>query len=138
MSTVSKWVFTVWKVSKHGVISGPYFPVFSPNTGKYVPEITLHLGTFHSVTVLWYAFFCLMITKLRQLNGCNCFRHRENMLNRLNSLYSTYSYGKLANVLRMNQVDTWFSRVFPILVLHTAPRVNQHVESTKIKPLNYS
>ena len=27
---------TVWK----GVISGPYFPVFSPNTGKYEPEIT--------------------------------------------------------------------------------------------------
>ena len=64
-------------------------------------------------------FFCLMITKLRQLNGWNCSRHRENMLNRLNSLYSTYSYGK---VLRMNQVDTWFSRVFPILNMHTAPR----------------
>ena len=25
---------TLWKVSKQGVISGPYFPVFSPNTGK--------------------------------------------------------------------------------------------------------
>ena len=27
--------FTVWKVSKYGVISGPYFSVFSPDTGKY-------------------------------------------------------------------------------------------------------
>ena len=34
------------KVSKYGVISGPYFPVFSPNTGKYGPEITLYLDTF--------------------------------------------------------------------------------------------
>ena len=39
--------YTTWEVSKYGVISGPYFPVFSPNTGKYGPEITLHLDTFH-------------------------------------------------------------------------------------------
>ena len=48
---------TAWKVSKYGVVSGPYFPafglnterysvfspylsVFSPNEGKYGPEIT--------------------------------------------------------------------------------------------------
>ena len=24
-----KWSITVWKVSKYGVFSGPYFPVFS-------------------------------------------------------------------------------------------------------------
>ena len=35
-------------MSKYGVISGPYFPVFSPNTGKYGPEKTLCLGTFHA------------------------------------------------------------------------------------------
>ena len=34
---------------KHRVISGPYFPVFSPNTGKYGPEIPPHLDTFHSL-----------------------------------------------------------------------------------------
>ena len=39
----------VWKVSKCGVISGPYFPVFSPNTGKYGPEKSPYLVTFHSV-----------------------------------------------------------------------------------------
>ena len=33
-------ISTGWKVSKYGVISGPYSPVFSPNTGKYGPEIT--------------------------------------------------------------------------------------------------
>ena len=57
---------TVWKVSKYWVISGPYFyafgqnmgryfvslrylSVFSPNAGKYRPEITLYLDTFHAV-----------------------------------------------------------------------------------------
>ena len=40
---------TAWKVSKYGVISGLYFPVFSPNTGKYGPEITPYLDTFHAV-----------------------------------------------------------------------------------------
>ena len=43
---------TAWKVSKYGVISGPYFPVFNPNTGKYGPEITPYLGTFHAVRVI--------------------------------------------------------------------------------------
>ena len=41
--------FTAWKVSKYGVIFGPYFPVFSPNTGKYRPEITLYSETFYTV-----------------------------------------------------------------------------------------
>ena len=33
---------TEWKVSKYGVISGP-------STGKYGPETTLYLDTFHAV-----------------------------------------------------------------------------------------
>ena len=37
------------EVSKYGVISGPYFPVSGLNTGKYVPEITPYLDTFHVV-----------------------------------------------------------------------------------------
>ena len=36
-------------MSKYGVISGPYFPVFGLNTGRYGPEITLYLDTFHPV-----------------------------------------------------------------------------------------
>ena len=40
---------TAWKVPKYRVISGQYFPVFSPNTGKYGPEITPYLDTFHAV-----------------------------------------------------------------------------------------
>ena len=41
--------FTV-QVSKYGVFSGPYFAVFSPNTGECLPEITPHLDTFHAAT----------------------------------------------------------------------------------------
>ena len=36
-------------MSKYRVISGPHFPEFSPNKGKYGPEITLYLDTFHAV-----------------------------------------------------------------------------------------
>ena len=32
-------------------ISGPYFPVFGLNTGKYRPEITPYLDTFPAVIV---------------------------------------------------------------------------------------
>ena len=40
--------YTVWKVSKYGVISGPYFPVFGVDTGKYGPKISSYLDTFHA------------------------------------------------------------------------------------------
>ena len=37
-------------MSKYGVISGPYFPVLSPNIGKYGPETTPYLDTFYAVS----------------------------------------------------------------------------------------
>ena len=37
------------KVSKYGVFSGPYFPIFSPNTGKYRPGKTSYLDVFRAV-----------------------------------------------------------------------------------------
>ena len=36
-------------MSKYGVISGPYFPVLSPNIGKYGPETTPYLDTFYAM-----------------------------------------------------------------------------------------
>ena len=36
-------------MSKFGVFSGPYFPVFGLKTGKYGPEKTPYLDTFHTV-----------------------------------------------------------------------------------------
>ena len=52
----------MWKVSKYGVISGPFLPVFGLNTGKYGPEVTPYLHTFHAVRTAY-----LLIRQL--LNG---------------------------------------------------------------------
>ena len=54
---------TVSKVSKYGVFSGPYFAVFSQNTGKYGPEKTPYLDAFHAVRkviVEYYSKYSLM------------------------------------------------------------------------------
>ena len=34
------------------MFSGPYFAVFSPNTGKYGPQKTPYLDTFHTVVIV--------------------------------------------------------------------------------------
>ena len=41
------YYFTAWKVFKYGVISGPY--LVNLCTGKYGPEITPYMDTFHAV-----------------------------------------------------------------------------------------
>ena len=46
---------TAWKVSKYGFISGPYFPVFGLNIGKYGPEITSYFDAFH-VAIICHTF----------------------------------------------------------------------------------
>ena len=64
-------------MSKYGVISGPFFPVlglsrrdteylsvFSPNTEKYGPEITLYLDTIHAVVALNRGFCQISTIKL--------------------------------------------------------------------------
>ena len=45
-------------MSKFGVIPGPYFPVLSPNTKKYGPEIIPYLDTFHAVAILKNIYVC--------------------------------------------------------------------------------
>ena len=45
---------TAWNVSKYGVISGPYFALFSPNAGKYGPEIIPYLEKGFKLAVLQY------------------------------------------------------------------------------------
>ena len=60
---------TAWKVSKYGVISGQYFPVFELNTGKYGPEITPYLDIFHEVFFPWFFYFV-------QLTFCGIAREK--------------------------------------------------------------
>ena len=50
-------------MSKYGVIYGPHFPVFGLNTGKYGPEITPYLDTFHAVNKLAKCPFMLLHCK---------------------------------------------------------------------------
>ena len=45
-------------MTKYEVISGPYFPVFRLNTGKYGSDITPCLDTFHAVLDVWQSFEC--------------------------------------------------------------------------------
>ena len=49
-------LITGWKVSKYGVLPGPYIPAFSPNAEKYGPEKTPYLDTFHAVNELVQMF----------------------------------------------------------------------------------
>ena len=51
-------------MSKYGIISGLYFPSFSPNTGKYRPEITPYLDTFHAVVLGVIAKTLILYTKI--------------------------------------------------------------------------
>ena len=55
--------YTAWEVSKYGVFSGPYFPVFSQNTGKYGPEETPYLDTFHAVIAKFHGWMNIWETK---------------------------------------------------------------------------
>ena len=40
-------------MSIYGIIFGPRFPVFGLNTGKYGPEITPYMDTFHALVYKW-------------------------------------------------------------------------------------
>ena len=65
-------------MSKYEVTSGPYFPVFSPNTGKYGPEITPYLDTFHAVRGVW--FTCTFLNHFRKAvsnNYAPCFNRTD-------------------------------------------------------------
>ena len=66
-------------MSKYRVISGPYFPVFSLNAGKYGPEINPYLDTFHVVNVdlglvIWVAelLYSVIFQVLTLLNNGRC------------------------------------------------------------------
>ena len=53
---------------KYGVCFGPYFPVFVLNTGKYNPEKTPYLDTFHAMLLKSYTLYLTMSSKNQHLN----------------------------------------------------------------------
>ena len=82
---------TTWKVTKYGVISGPYFPAFGLNTeryfvslriqtegGKIRTTITPNTDTFYAVNVKQFA--CVArVTSLRKF----CKIHRKTIVMKL-------------------------------------------------------
>ena len=81
--------FTAWKVSKYGVISGPYFSVFGLNTGKYGPEITPYLDTFHASNKI------LNFVKYVEIESC--------------SINKTFLLEKFTNIFFWSKPFHWFS-----------------------------
>ena len=54
-------------MSKYGVISGLYFPVFGLNTEKYRPEITPYLDTFLLYTAVFMSNLIKVFDIIRQV-----------------------------------------------------------------------
>ena len=73
-------------MSKYGVTSGSYFPVFSPGTGIYRPEITPYLDTFHASlffiihkSVNWFAMQVEIVYKVCDFKAFNWFVFRTKI-----------------------------------------------------------
>ena len=47
--TITNKANAAWNVSKYGVITSPYFPLFVLTTGKSGPKRTLYFNAFHAV-----------------------------------------------------------------------------------------
>ena len=61
--------YAAWKVSKYGVFSSPYIPIFGLNTAKNRPEKTPYMDTFHAVIITClfklFAIICTVKFKLQ-------------------------------------------------------------------------
>ena len=53
-------------MSKYGVISGPYFPIFGLNTEKYGPEITPYLDISDAIKKPLSEMFVRVMKKLQK------------------------------------------------------------------------
>ena len=74
--------FTVRNVSKYGVFSGLYHPVFISSAGKYGPEKTPYLDTFHAVILSIIISLNLIFKK-----GC-CLLHKIDVEYTFSFLYN--------------------------------------------------
>ena len=83
-------------MSKYGALSGPYFPAFGLNTGKYGPGKTPYLNTFHTVSV--YYLPRSLYKKSRLLKTSN-IRRKTTFQNGFQVLSMFYSDLKTATSL---------------------------------------
>ena len=80
--TIGTWILaelTAWKVSKYRVSSGPYFPIFSPNTGKCEPG--KNSAFWHFSRSDWLKLYNKMDLSIRLRIIYNVKQRHENLLN---------------------------------------------------------
>ena len=65
------------KCPKYRLISGPHFPIFGLNTGKYGPEITPYLDTFYAVSGSGSTIFSSFSDKCLNFVGQHFDRDRK-------------------------------------------------------------
>ena len=80
---------TVWKVSKYGIFSGPCFAVFGLDTGKYGPEKTTYLDTFHAVKWLINITYFLPILRAHTITSSS----RYALVSKYRNSEIVYSFG---------------------------------------------
>ena len=85
---------TAWKVSKYEIFSGPHFPVFSPNTGKYRPERNSVFGHFSGC-------------QIKIATGIK-FRNR-------NAFYQEFCMFLMTNLISLILMEICFSNYFVIM-----------------------
>lgn len=59
---------SVWKVSKYDIASGPYFPVFSEDTGKCGAEKTPYLDTFKCTLSALQSMFLKTLDETKKIH----------------------------------------------------------------------
>ena len=119
---------TAWKVSKYGVISGPYFPVFglnteiyeisvfNPNTGKYGPEINSYWDSFHAVVgaksksalIIWCSGAAIERRSYEKCSYEKCSENIQQIYRR--TAMPKCDFNKVALQLYWNHTSAW---VFP-------------------------
>ena len=103
-------------MSKYEIISGPYFPVLSPNTGKYGPEVTPFLDTFHDAVIILdksadnyalsiYGYNIIRVDHLlnqRRGGVCICFKEQFQLKQ---VITPNFSECILCEILMGNKID---------------------------------
>ena len=84
-------------MSKYGVFSGPYFPIFGMNTGKCGLKKTRYLDTFHAVVVL--------VDKLLDCDEWICFPKNSSRGNKKRHFSNYHSNGCEEGKWMLHQKD---------------------------------
>ena len=92
-------------MSKYGVISALYFPVFRPNTGKYGPEITV-FGLFSRSILFTYQLLDVLsdiatmdINLATELSKVN-FKKKLDFVIKLNNIYRDFKLWKASMLVQ--------------------------------------